>query len=148
MNSAFVATTSITVNARAALVWNALTDPKLIKEYLFGTEAISDWKVGSSIKYKGVWKGKPYEDKGTILELERNKCLKSTYWSGMSGLEDKPENYNTVTYLLVEDDGQTILTVTQDNNRTKESAEHSQSNWGIVLKGLKDLVEKQDQGIK
>jgi uncharacterized protein YndB with AHSA1/START domain len=90
-----------------------------------------------------VWQGKPYEDKGTILELVPNQLLKSTYWSGMSGLEDKPENYNTVTYSLSEEDRKTILTVTQDNNPTKESATHSESNWGIVLKGIKEIVEKQ-----
>jgi uncharacterized protein YndB with AHSA1/START domain len=103
---------------------------------------MSDWRVGSTITYKGVWQGKPYEDKGKILDLVPNKLLRSTYWSGMSGLKDAPENYSTVTYTLSEVGGSTTLTVTQDNNPTRESAEHSQSNWAIVLKGLKDLLEK------
>jgi len=142
MKESFMATAHISIRASADKVWNALTDPSLIKEYLFGTEATSEWKVGSSITYKGVWQGKPYEDKGTILELEPNRLLKSTYWSGMSGLEDKPENYNIVTYAIAEKDGLTTLIVTQDNNGTKEGADHSASNWGVVLKGLKDLLEK------
>lgn len=142
MRGSHVARASIEVNAGADKVWKALTDPKMIKEYLFGTEARSDWKVGSPITYKGVWQGKAYEDKGTILEVEPNRILKSTYWSGMSGLEDKPENYSTVTYELFESNGHTTLGVSQDNNPTRESAEHSRQNWLIVLKGLKDLLEK------
>jgi uncharacterized protein YndB with AHSA1/START domain len=142
MNETFTAKASIEIDALVATVWKALVDPVMIKKYLFGTEAISDWKVGSTITYKGIWQGRPYEDKGTILELIPDSLLKSTYWSGMSGLEDKPENYNTVTYALSEKKGRAILTVTQDNNPTKESAAHSESNWGVVLKSLKELVEK------
>ena len=137
-----MATARIDIAAPAAAVWMALTNPEMIKQYLFGTEATSDWKVGSPITYKGVWQGKPYEDKGTILEVVPNQILKSTYWSGMSGLEDKPENYSTVTYSLSEKGGRTTLTVTQSNNSTKESATHSEGNWKMVLEGLKALIEK------
>jgi uncharacterized protein YndB with AHSA1/START domain len=52
----FVAKSNITIKADAARVWDALTNPELIKQYLFGTEAISDWKEGSSITYKGSGK--------------------------------------------------------------------------------------------
>jgi uncharacterized protein YndB with AHSA1/START domain len=142
MKESFAATSQISIKASVEKVWDALTDPRLIREYLFGTEAVSDWRVGSSIRYKGSWQGKPYEDKGTILEVLPNKLLRSTYWSGMSGLEDKPENYNTVTYALRKNAEDTILTVTQDNNPTKESANHSEANWAVVLKGLKELLER------
>jgi len=137
-----VAQASIDVQAGSDKVWRALTDPTMIKEYLFGTEAVSDWKVGSPITYRGVWQGKAYEDKGKIIEMVPNKLMKSTYWSGMSGLEDRPENYSTVTYELSEHGGRTTVTVSQDNNPTRESADHSQANWVVVLKGLKDLLEK------
>ena len=60
----------------------------------------------------------------------------------MSGKEDKPENYNQVDYHLHEENGGTKLELTQDNNPTQESKEHSEQNWGMVLKGLKDLLEK------
>ena len=138
----FAASTSITIRAGADKVWDALTNPRLIKEYLFGTEAISDWKVGSSLTYRGVWEGKPYEDKGTILELVRNKVLTATYWSSASGKEDKPENYLTVTYHLAQTKDGTTLTVTTDNNPTQEAADHVARNWSGVLQGLKALLEK------
>jgi uncharacterized protein YndB with AHSA1/START domain len=63
MKKGLTARTSITIHAPVSGVWEALTEPELIKQYLFGTEAVSDWKVGSSIAYKRVWEGKSYEDK-------------------------------------------------------------------------------------
>ena len=37
---------------------------------MFGTDAVSDWKEGSPITWKGEWEGKHYEDRGVILRLE------------------------------------------------------------------------------
>ena len=37
-------TASITISAPVNKVWQALTDPAMIKEYLFGTNTESDWK--------------------------------------------------------------------------------------------------------
>jgi uncharacterized protein YndB with AHSA1/START domain len=142
MKDTFTATARITIRTNAARVWDALTNPKLIKQYLFGTEARSDWKVGSSITYTGVWEGKSYEDKGTILELVPNKLMKATYWSSFAGKPDIPENYNTITYELSQNGAETTLTITQDNNPGKASADHSAENWSKVLATMKDLLEK------
>ncbi|MGO9409597.1 MAG: SRPBCC family protein [Spirochaetia bacterium] len=142
MNDTFTATARITIRATADKVWDALTNPKLIKQYLFGTEAKSDWKVGSAITYTGVWEGKSYEDKGTILEVVPRKKLRSTYWSGFSGKPDVPENYQTVTYELSEAGAETTLIVTQENNPSSASADHSGENWGKVLGAMKALLEK------
>ena len=143
MKRDYLAKKSIVVNAPAARVWQALTRPELVKQYLFGTEMTADWRVGGAITYRGQWEGKPYQDKGSVLAFEPEKRLRSTYFSSLSGLEDKPENYNTVTYELAEAKGRTTLTVTQDNNPSPESAEHSAKNWAMVLEGLKKLVENQ-----
>ena len=140
-----VARQSIVIQAPPARVWKALTDPALIKEYLFGTQVSSDWKAGSQIRYRGVWEGKSYEDKGIVLKAEPRKVLESTYWSSMSGLPDVPENYKLVRYELTPEQGGTRLTVTQDNNATEAERDHSERNWKMVLEGLKDLVEKMEK---
>ena len=142
MKENLVAKAAVFIRASPDKVWEALTNPDMIKQYLFGTEAISDWKEGSSITYKGVWEGKTYEDKGTILKTEPGKLLRSTYWSSMSGTEDKPENYATVDYMLTPQDGGTLLSITQDNNSSEESRKHSEGNWEMVLKTMKQLLEK------
>ena len=142
MNNKFTAQATTLVNAPASKVWDALTNPSLIKQYLYGTQVTSDWKVGSPITYKGEWEGKSYEDKGEILQIEPDKLLVSTFWSSLAGLPDLPENYKTVRYdLLPEGDG-TKLTITQDNNATQEEVDHSTQNWNTVLDKLKELQEK------
>jgi predicted lipoprotein with Yx(FWY)xxD motif len=61
----------------------------------------------------------------------------------MGGSEDKPENYHTVTYILAEQNGKTLLTLKQDNNASQEEADKmAENNWGPVLEGLKAVVEK------
>ena len=141
MGTNLIAKSTIIVNAPASKVWQALTDPKLIKQYLFGTDAKSDWKEGSTLTYSGVWEGKAYEDKGKILKVVPEKLLETTYWSSMRGLPDQPENYNKVTYQLSAENGSTTLTITQDNVKTEQEREHSEKNWGMVLQGLKKLLE-------
>jgi uncharacterized protein YndB with AHSA1/START domain len=137
----FIAKATITVNAPTSKVWDALTRPELVKQYLFGTDVITDWKVGSPIKYKGVWQGKAYEDKGKVVQFVPGKLIVSTFWSSLEGLPDTPENYKTVSYALTEQGSQTQLTITQDNNDSEEAARHSEQNWQMVLQGLKKLVE-------
>ena len=141
MNKKFVATARTTINAPASKVWEAITKPELIKQYLFDTDVISDWKVGSSITYKGEWQGKQFEDKGKILQMELGKSLVSTHWSPLSGVPDSPENYHTVSYQLSEKDGKTEVTITQDNNASEEEKSHSEQNWNQVLEGMKNLLE-------
>jgi uncharacterized protein YndB with AHSA1/START domain len=141
MNNNLIAKATITINVPASKVWEALTQPELIKQYLFGTEVTTDWQVGSPIRYRGVWQGKPYEDKGTIVAAEPGKRLVSTYWSPMSGAADLPENYKNVSYELSHEGSATRLTLTQDNNASEEEARHSSENWTMVLNGMKKLLE-------
>jgi uncharacterized protein YndB with AHSA1/START domain len=141
MNNTFLSKVSITIDAPASKVWDALTDPHLIKQYLFGTQVTTDWQVGSPITYTGVWDEKVYEDKGKVLQVETGKVLVSTYWSSLSGLPDTPENYKTVRYDLAPAGSGTRLTITQDNNASQEEANHSDQNWKMVLDGIKKLLE-------
>lgn len=141
MGKTSIATATTTINAPASRVWDALTKPEQIKQYMFGTEVTTDWKVGSPITYKGEWKGKSYEDKGKVLEVEPGKRLVSTFWSALAGLPDKPENYKKVGYELAPAGDKTTLTITQDNNATQEEANEAEKNWHTVLDGIKKLVE-------
>lgn len=142
MKSDIVGKTSIVVNAPAAKVWEALTTPEIIKQYFFGTEAVSDWKKGSPLIFKGEWQGKKYEDKGMILNVVPNKLFSYNYWSSMSGIADKPENYVIVNYELSPEGKGTKLTITQENIPDEKMKEHSEQNWNKVLQGLKEVVEK------
>lgn len=141
MNHNLKLTVTETIAAPAAAVWKGLTDKEMIKKYFFGTEAESDWEPGSAIVFTGSWEGQEYVDKGTILEIEKEKLIKFDYWSSMSGLEDQPENYATITYQLSTNNGQTTLSVTQEGFKDQEAYDHSAEGWKGVLKGLKELLE-------
>jgi uncharacterized protein YndB with AHSA1/START domain len=139
----FEAVSTVAIDAPKAKVWDALTNPAKVKQYMHGTNLTTDSKVGSPIAWKGEWKGKSYVDKGTVLEVEPEKLLKYTHWSPMGGSADKPENYHAVTCELAEKGGKTILTLTQDNNATQEEADKmAADNWGPMLEGLKETAEK------
>ena len=88
-----VATAQIEINAPASDVWTALTDPKLIKEYMFGSDVSTSWKPGTPITWSGEFNGKPYEDKGEVIEVDPPRVLRMTH-----------ENHN-LGYQLTEHDG-------------------------------------------
>ena len=141
METDHIAKVSTTIHAPVPDVWEALTDPKLIKQYMFGTEVVSAWKEGAAIAWKGIWEGKPYEDKGVILKLIPRKMLQYTHFSPLAGQPDLPENYHTMTYELTDKGTETFLSLSQDNNPTEKAQEHSEKMWGSMLIGLKKLLE-------
>jgi uncharacterized protein YndB with AHSA1/START domain len=142
MDKNLIAKASTTINAPVAKVWDALVNPKLIKQYMFGTNVVSDWKEGSPIVWKGEWEGKAYEDKGKILEMQPERLLRYSHFSPLSGLPEKPENYHTVSIELSGKGAQTVVSLSQDNNPTEKAREDSEKNWGTMLAGLKKLLEK------
>ncbi|MEO7763363.1 MAG: SRPBCC family protein [Ferruginibacter sp.] len=133
---------STNIDASINEVWDALTKPEIIKQYFFGTNTETDWKPGHAIKFTGEWEGKTYEDKGTVLDIEKNKLIKYSYWSSMSGIEEKPENYAILTYELAGNDGDVTVSVLQENIPDEKMKAHSEENWNKVLQGLKNLLEK------
>jgi uncharacterized protein YndB with AHSA1/START domain len=140
----YIATASTEIAASTDRVWAALTDPEQIKLYMFGSTVETDWRPGSKILWKGEYDGKPYEDKGEIIEVEAGRLLKVTHFSPLSGQEDTPENYHALTYRLEAEGPKTRLSLSQDNNPTEEAAEHSRKNWETVLDGLKDVAERDE----
>ncbi len=141
MGKNLIAKASISINASSAKVWDALVNPQSIKQYMFGTNVVSDWQEGSPIFWRGEWQGKPYEDKGKIIQLKPGQKIQYTHFSPLSGVPDKPENYHTVTVELSADGNQTHVLLTQDNNANEEERSHSEKNWEMMLTELKKFME-------
>ena len=141
MNTMHTAYCSININAPADRIWQALVTPAEIKAYMFGTTVVSDWKEGRPIIWKGDWKGKPYEDKGVLLQVKGERLLQYTHFSPLAGLPDLAENYHTVTIELAADGPRTGVTLSQDNNATAEARAESEKNWDTMLTALKAHVE-------
>jgi uncharacterized protein YndB with AHSA1/START domain len=134
--------TSVTIKAPAAKVWDAITRPELRKRWFFGVDTATDWKVGSPIVHTGKWNGQPYSDKGVVRVFEPQKRLVHTHWSAMSGRPDRPENYETVTYTLRDQNGATEVVIAEDNIATPEQKAQSEKLWGSALAELKKVAEE------
>jgi uncharacterized protein YndB with AHSA1/START domain len=143
MNHNLQVSESVVISANLERVWNVLTNPEIIKEYLFGTETVTDWKIGSEIAFQGEYSGQKYRDHGVIKEHILHKRLSYSYWSGFSGLEDKPENYGMVIYDLEPvDETHTKFTWTQKGYPDEERQKHSQGGMTAFLEQIKGIAER------
>jgi uncharacterized protein YndB with AHSA1/START domain len=103
---------TIELKASASAVWDALTNPDLTKRYLFGCEAISDWKVVSPVSFSTESDGKrTVHVKGIIIAFAPNRCLAHTCVG--AGFERNSRKQTTVTYALSTREDVTELSVTQ-----------------------------------
>jgi acetyl esterase len=136
-----IAEASIIVAAPPERVWAALTEPEYVRQYLMGTALLTDWKSGSRITWSGEWEGKPYTDKGEVIEVEEGKRLVYSHYSPLSGAEDSPENYHTLWWSLEEVSGGTQVVLNQDNNSSAEEANRNRETWEQVMASLKKVAE-------
>jgi len=154
MHKPLVVTNTVAIEAPAFRVWDALINPEKTRIYMFGCEAVTDWKVGSPLLWRGTFDG---EDvifvKGAVVEIEQEKFLTYTVFDPNSTLEDVPENYLTVTYELSFGNGQTLLTVTQGDFALVAQGERRYNEvfsggegWSPILREIKELAESQEVG--
>ncbi len=85
MTGTFIAEKQVTINASAAAVWRALTEPELVKQYMHGTNMQTTWEIGSPITWKGEWQGKDLRRQGhgpgiRTAEVAADDALESHGW--------------------------------------------------------------------
>ncbi|WP_109829751.1 SRPBCC domain-containing protein [Reichenbachiella versicolor] len=141
MSKEYVSKTSVEIKATPQKIWEALIKPEIAKEYFFGAEITTDWKVGSPIKFKGEYNGNSYEEKGIILNVEPNIQLQYSHWSHFDGLPDLPEHYRTWTFDITQENDNTTLAVSEDNIPTEKQKNRSDEFWNGVLTQVKQIVE-------
>jgi uncharacterized protein YndB with AHSA1/START domain len=129
------------LNAPIHKAWEAVTKPDLVKQWQFGSELITDWNVGSSIRFRTEWDGKVFEQWGHVLEVTLNSKIVYSLFAPRQGLEDKPENYFLMTYQLTEMNGSVKLEIIQEDNRAGAKQDEVQGEENPVLKGLKVLID-------
>jgi uncharacterized protein YndB with AHSA1/START domain len=130
-----------TLHAPIEKVWDALTNPELVKQYFFGSQLVTTWQPNTPIVFKGEWQGTAYEDKGTVLKFEPNKMLEYDYHSSWSTLEDRPENYQIITYRVKSKGNSTVLTIEQRNIDALDKKIDSTKNWKGLMVAIKKMIE-------
>ena len=135
--STFVYTTFIRTTPEK--LWEALTEPRFIRSYWFGTTAECDWKRGSPWKLVGSDGG--VTDTGEILEVEPPRRM-VIRWLNEWKPELKAEGPGRCTFEL-EPVGRAVkLTITHEIDRPNSKLITAVSGgWPGVLSNLKSLLE-------
>lgn len=147
MNKSMVIQEEVLFNATIEQVWDLLTNPQMTKQYMFGSEIISTWEIGSSIQ----WKGQTAEGtdviyvKGEILEYEEYKKITSTMFDPNSDMKDIPQNYVNLIYELSQKENGVLLTIIQGDFSMAENGakryEESKQGWKeIVIPLMKKML--------
>jgi len=136
---------TITIDAPASKVWDTLTNPERMKQWMAETEIdiLTDWKVGSPFVIRGNLHGIDFENTGTVLQFEPEKLLQYTHLSSLSRLPDKPDSYSVIEFRLAPIEGQTTLTLTLSHFPTESIYKHLAFYWNVTLEILKRLIEQQ-----
>lgn len=132
---------TIYLNAPIENVWNALTKPELVKQWQYGSDLITDWKIGNEIRFRNEWEGQVFEQWGTVLEVIPNQKIKYSLFFPRPELENKPENYFIMSYILSEENQKIKLEIIQEDNRPGAVQEEPQGEENPILQGLKALIE-------
>ena len=148
MSQPLIVKSSVSIHAPAAKVWDTLTNPQQTKKYMFGCEAISDWKPGSPLIWKGVFNGvEMVAVKGNIVSIVPNKSLVYTVIDPNNpNIPDIPGNYLTVTCDLDEEGDQTLLTVSQGDYSTVAEGparyeDTRKGGWDSIMDRIKAVAE-------
>jgi uncharacterized protein YndB with AHSA1/START domain len=139
-----IATKTIKIDAPTSKVWDALTNPALMKKWMSETEIniITDWKVGTPIVMHGTLNRIKFQNNGTVLQFEREKVLQYSHLSSLSRLPDEPRNYALIEFRLEPIENQTNLTLTLRNFQTEAIYKHLVFYWNVTLEILKRMIEE------
>lgn len=135
-----IAKDSIDIAAPPARVWTVLTEPAETRKYMFDCEAVSDWKAGSKLDWRGAKDGVVYVT-GTVVAIKPGRRLQYT-----TREPKHDESYDaTVIYELEPHQGGTRLNVSQDFNGATDGQaryEHTKEGWKSVLEQIKTVAEQ------
>jgi len=148
MNKTMIIKEEIDFKFSKKQVWNLLTNPEITKQYMYGCEVLSEWKVGSPIIWKGITEdgAEVIYVKGEIIEIEKEKKVTFTMFDPNKGMEDKLENYVNLTYELQKLKNGTKLILTQGDFSKAENGknryEESSKGWEMVLPIMEKVISE------
>jgi uncharacterized protein YndB with AHSA1/START domain len=136
--------TSVTINANSTKVWQTLTNPETMTQWLgesdMEIEVHTNWQINSPIIIKGFHHVK-FENKGIVLVFDEERKLSFTHLSSVSRLPDISESYSILTFTLEPIDNDTHLTLNIENFPTESIRKHLEFYWRTTLVTIKNLVE-------
>jgi uncharacterized protein YndB with AHSA1/START domain len=120
-------------------LWEALTDPKFIRQYWFDMTIESGWTKGSP--WKMLRPDGTLSDSGEILEIDPPRRM-VIHWQNQWKPELQAEGPSRCTIELEPRDGAVKLTITHEIDRPESKMIVAVSGgWPSILSNLKSLLE-------
>jgi uncharacterized protein YndB with AHSA1/START domain len=137
MSSRFVYVTYI--RTTPTKLWEALTKPEFTRQFWYGIEPESDWRVGSPWRMR--FPDGRIADTGEVVAVEPEKRL-VLKWQNEFKPELKAEGFTTCTFDIVAHGDVTELRIVHEIDRDGSKMVEAVSNgWPKVLSELKSLLE-------
>lgn len=120
-------------------LWQALTDPKFVRQYFYGAVHESDWKAGSPWRLK-VPDGR-VADSGEVIEVEPGRKL-VLKWRHELKPELRAEGFSRMTCEIEKSGSSLKLTIVHEMDRADSKLiEGVADGWPSILCSLKSLLE-------
>ncbi|WFB06002.1 SRPBCC family protein [Streptomyces sp. LX-29] len=143
------------IRATPERLWQALTDPAVIRRYFEGTGPESDWRPGSPVRWKINPNGEFHDWGQKVLEAEPQRRLCYTWhtyepeiaemfgWSDERLAELRKERISKVAFELEPLGNAAVkLTVVHDDfEPDSEMLKGVSEGWPVILSNLKTLLE-------
>lgn len=135
---------TVTINTSPAKVWQALTTPALMQQWMSETpiEVQTTWETGSSLSISGPWYKSKFENYGKVLQFEPEQVLSYSHLSSLSHLPMAEENHCVFTFQLKAEGDRTVLSFTASNFPTEAIYRHIVFYWNVTLELFKKFIEK------
>lgn len=131
--------TDIEVSATPEEVWSALTDPKKTHAYYYGTDILSDWKVGSR------WTSEDGDElylEGDLIEVNRPRRIVQTFHvvNEEPAASDPPSR---VTWEIEPLGAASTRVRVIHEGMGQATRDYTDGGWELILGGLKALLESE-----
>lgn len=102
----------------------------------------TNWQKGSPIIFSGDYDHQKFEDKGNILDIEKEKFILFNYFNPDWKKEDVSENYTVMRFELEAKNNDTIFTVFEYGFESEDKFATVVTKWDSVLYTVKQEAEK------
>ena len=137
---------SIRINASPNAVWEALTQPELMKSWMSDSEIeiITNWEVGSPviINVNEISYKTPFTNTGVVLQFVKNQVLEYSHLSSLSQLAHEAENFTLIRFTFQKEEDHTLLELDLSNFPTESHYKHIDFYWTVTIEVLKQFVEE------
>ena len=130
---------AIYINASPERIWQAITDGDETVRYYYGTRVVSDWNVGSHIRYD-------YPDgslaaDGEVLAIDPPKRLEMTFHPRWDPAFEAEGAVRQVWQIEADDNASKLTVTTIGLKAGTKQAEEFGNGMIYIVSGLKSLVE-------